>query len=165
MTQLALLLLLALLGGCAGFAPQPGPGAEPAGSYRPLTLPFIAMGDTQEHLATGYPMHDNDSATDACVEVAQRPPDQTLFGRRLLEWALLGHPDMPFLHPGDVMDLSCRVEAERRRSYAPRPRPAPAARAQREFALGLADCLPADQLRLRRSGTAPAGVRRADAAR
>ncbi|MBK7677331.1 MAG: hypothetical protein IPJ27_22645 [Candidatus Accumulibacter sp.] len=113
MTHLALLLLLALLGGCAGFAPQPGPGAEPAGSYRPLTLPFIAMGDTQEHLATGYPMHDNDSAVDAYVEVAQRPPEQTLFGRRLLEWALLGHPDMPFLHLGDVMDLSCRVEAER----------------------------------------------------
>ena len=106
-------LLVALLAGCAGFTPQPGPPAEPGGNYRPLTLPFIAVGDTQEHVATGYPMHDNDSAVDAYVEVAQRPPEQTLFGRRLLEWALASHPDEPFLHLGDVMDLSCRAEAGR----------------------------------------------------
>ncbi len=104
---------LLLLTGCAGFTPQPGPGAEPAGNYHPLTLPFIAVGDTQEHLSTGYPMHDNDSAVDAYVEVAQRPPEQTLFGRRLLEWALQSHPGEPFIHLGDVMDLSCRVEAQR----------------------------------------------------
>jgi hypothetical protein len=58
-------------------------------------------------------MHDNDSAVDAYVEVAQRPPQQALFGRRLMEWALHSHPDEPFLHLGDVMDLSCRIEAER----------------------------------------------------
>jgi len=104
---------LLLLTGCAGFVPQPGPGAEPEGNYRPLTLPFIALGDTQEHLATGYPLHDNDSAVDAYIEVAQRPPEQTLFGRRLLEWALTAHTGEPFIHLGDVMDLSCRVEAER----------------------------------------------------
>lgn len=113
MMRSVFLLLLALLGGCASFVPQPSPETEPAANYRPLTLPFIAVGDTQEHLATGYPMHDNDSAVDAYVEVAQRPPEQTLFGRRLLEWALLAHPDMPYLHLGDVMDLSCRIEAER----------------------------------------------------
>lgn len=113
MMRIIFLLLVALLAGCAGFVPQPGPGAEPVASYRPLTLPFIAVGDTQEHLSTGYPMHDNDSAVDAYVEVAQRPPEQTLFGRRLLEWALQSHPDMPYLHLGDVMDLSCRIEAQR----------------------------------------------------
>jgi hypothetical protein len=71
------------------------------------------VGDTQEHESTGYPLHDNDSAVDAYVEVAQRPPEQPLFGRRILEWALQRHPDEPYVHLGDVMDLSCRSEAER----------------------------------------------------
>ncbi|HRL77761.1 MAG TPA: metallophosphoesterase [Candidatus Accumulibacter phosphatis] len=107
-------VLLALLGGCAGFVPQPGPDPEPpTARHAPLTLPFIAVGDTQEHHASGFPVHDNDGAVDAYVEVAQRPPEQLLFGRRLLEWALRSNPDMPFLHLGDVMDLSCRSEAER----------------------------------------------------
>ncbi|MCM8613358.1 hypothetical protein [Accumulibacter sp.] len=103
------------LSGCAGFEPQPGPGPEPspAAGYRALTTPIIAVGDTQEHESTGYPLHDNDSALDAYIEVTQRPPEQALFGRRLLEWALASHPDEPFIHLGDVMDLSCRSEALR----------------------------------------------------
>ena len=105
--------LALLLGACAGFVPQAGPGPEPAAAYRDLTRPFIAVGDTQEHESTGYPLHDNDSAVDAFVEVAQRPPEQPLFGRRILEWALQRHPDEPYVHLGDVMDLSCRSEAER----------------------------------------------------
>ena len=96
-----------------GFEPQPGPDADPPGNYLPLTLPIIALGDTQEHTATGYPMHDNDSAVASYVEVAQRPPEQMLFGRRLLESVLSAHPGEPFLHLGDVMDLSCRIEAQR----------------------------------------------------
>lgn len=101
------------LAGCAGFTPQPGPEVEPGGNYVPLTMPFVAVGDTQEHESTGFPLHDNDSAIDAYVEVAQRPPQQPLFGRRILEWALQNHPDDPFIHLGDVMDLSCKSEAER----------------------------------------------------
>ncbi|HRH74048.1 MAG TPA: hypothetical protein PLM62_13205, partial [Zoogloea sp.] len=122
----ACLLGALLLAGCAGFAPQPGPGAEPepGAGYRLLTTPFIALGDTQEHVSTGYPLHDNDSAVDAYVEVAQRPPEQTLFGRRLMEWALHSHPDAPFIHLGDVMDLSCRIEAGRMtRIFRGAPRP------------------------------------------
>jgi hypothetical protein len=107
------LLVLAGLAGCAGFAPQPGPPPELPGRYEALTTPIIAVGDTQEHESTGYPLHDNDSAIDAFVEVAQRPPEQPLFGRRILQWALRSHPSEPFLHLGDVMDLSCRSEAER----------------------------------------------------
>jgi hypothetical protein len=71
------------------------------------------VGDSQEHLSTGHPLHDNDSAVDAYVEVTQRPPEVALFGRRMLEWALQRYPDEPYLHLGDVMDLSCRIEAER----------------------------------------------------
>lgn len=102
-----------LLAGCAGFVPQPGPAADPPGRYVGLTLPIIALGDTQEHESTGYPMHDNDSAVDAYVEVAQRPPEQPLFGRRTLQWVLQRHRGEPFIHLGDVMDLSCRSEAQR----------------------------------------------------
>lgn len=109
----AVLLTVALLTGCASFVPQPGPAAEPPARYIDLTLPFIAMGDTQEHETTGYPLHDNDSAVDAFIEVAQRPPEQPLFGRRVLQWVLQRHPDEPFVHLGDVMDLSCRSEAQR----------------------------------------------------
>ena len=112
-SSIAALVVAALLAGCAGFVPQPGPSDEFGGNYRPLTLPFVALGDTQEHVATGYPLNDNDSAVDAYIEVAQRPPEQTLFGRRLMEWALNSHPDQPFIHLGDVMDLSCRIEAGR----------------------------------------------------
>ena len=105
----------ALLVGCAGTL-QKGLPEDPAAQafrYLPLTLPFVAVGDTQEHEATGFPLHDNDSAIDAFVEVTQRPPEQPLFGRRILEWALHQHPDEPWLHLGDVLDLSCRSEAER----------------------------------------------------
>ena len=99
--------------GCVGFVPQPGPGPSVAGKYVALTTPFIAVGDTQEHESTGFPLHDNDSAIDAYAEFAQRPPEQSLFGRRILEWALENHPNEPFIHLGDVMDLSCRAEAVR----------------------------------------------------
>ena len=109
------LAFTAALAGCAGFVPQPGPGPEPAPlpRYVDLTRPIIAVGDTQEHESTGYPLHDNDSAIDGFIEVAQRPPEQPLFGRRILEWALQRHPEDPWLHLGDVMDMSCRSEAER----------------------------------------------------
>lgn len=101
------------LGGCATFVPQAGPEPESGGHYVTLTTPIIAIGDTQQHLATGYPVHDNDSAVDNYVEVAQRPPEQPLFGRRIPEWALQSHPDEPYLHLGDILDLSCRSEGTR----------------------------------------------------
>jgi hypothetical protein len=110
---LVMLWALSGLSGCAGFVPQPGPPPEVPGQYEALTTPITAVGDTQEHESTGYPLHDNDSAVDAFVEVAQRPPEQPLFGRRILQWALKSHPGEPFLHLGDVMDLSCRSEAQR----------------------------------------------------
>lgn len=102
-----------VVAGCATFRPQDGPEPEPGGRYAPLTLPVVVVGDTQEHLATGFPLLENDSSVDAYVEVSQRPPEQPLFGRRILEWALQRHPGEPFLHLGDVLDLSCRVEARR----------------------------------------------------
>jgi hypothetical protein len=113
--QAAVLVAALALSACAGFVPQPGPDPEPdyPVSYRPLTTPIVAIGDTQEHESTGVPLHDNDNAIDAFVEVTQRPPEQPLFGRRIMEWALQSHRDEPFLHLGDVMDLSCRAEAER----------------------------------------------------
>lgn len=80
------------------------------GQYIPLTRPIIAVGDTQEHEATGFPLHQEDGAVDTYVEVAQRPPEQPLFGRRLLEWVIHNHPDMPLLHLGDVVDMSCKSE-------------------------------------------------------
>lgn len=106
-------LLVLALAGCASFVPQTGPGPEPSAAYVDLTTPFVAIGDTQEHLSTGYPLHDNDSAVDAYVEVTQRPPELPLFGRRTMEWALERFPNEPYIHLGDVMDLSCRTEAER----------------------------------------------------
>jgi hypothetical protein len=112
----AILVVAMALAGCAGFVPQEGPPPEPTslrGSYLTLTTPFVAVGDSQEHLSTGHPLHDNDSAVDAYVEVTQRPPEVALFGRRMLEWALQRYPDEPYLHLGDVMDLSCRIEADR----------------------------------------------------
>lgn len=109
------LVLASMLGlaGCASFTPQPGPGIDPPSRFVDLTRPIVAVGDTQEHESTGYPLHENDSAIDAYVEVAQRPPEQPLFGRRILEWALTSHPDEPYLHLGDVMGLSCRSESDR----------------------------------------------------
>jgi hypothetical protein len=102
-----------LLAGCAGKLPQRPPPADPPGQYVQLTQPIIAVGDTQEHESTGFPLHDNDSAIDAYVEVAQRPPEQPLFGRRILEWTIESHPTAPVVHLGDVLDVSCESEMER----------------------------------------------------
>ncbi|MCV2348453.1 hypothetical protein [Paucibacter sp. Y2R2-4] len=103
------------LSACASFAPQPAPDTSASGkdNFQTLTTPIVALGDTQEHEPTGWPLYDNDSAVDAYVEVAQRPPEQPLFGRRIMEWALQAHPDENFLHMGDVLDMSCRSEAQR----------------------------------------------------
>jgi hypothetical protein len=114
------------LAACAGFVPQDGPEPEPLPRTRYvfLTTPITAIGDTQEHESNGVPLHDNDNAIDAFVEVTQRPPEQPLFGRRIMEWALKAHPNEPFLHLGDVMDLSCRSEALRiQRILDASPRP------------------------------------------
>ncbi|MEJ6004172.1 hypothetical protein WG899_01315 [Paucibacter sp. AS339] len=115
MLRLCTLASTAALSACASFAPQPAPdaGSEAAAAYQTLTTPIVALGDTQEHEPTGWPLYDNDSAVDAYVEVAQRPPEQPLFGRRIMEWALQAHPDEHFLHLGDVLDMSCRSEAQR----------------------------------------------------
>ena len=110
---LGLLAAAALVGCATPFVPQAGPEEEPPARYIDLTTPFVAIGDTQEHLSTGYPLHDNDSAVDAYVEVTQRPPELPLFGRRTMEWALQRFPNEPYVHLGDVMDLSCRTESER----------------------------------------------------
>ena len=100
----------------AGCATTPGRiTTDLPGRYIPLTRPIIAVGDTQEHNATGFPLHQEDGAVDSYVEVAQRPPEQPLFGRRLLEWAIQQHPDTPLLHLGDVVDMSCKSEWQRMR--------------------------------------------------
>jgi hypothetical protein len=118
-------LLHRLLAGCASLSaagcvsfiePVPPPADAPGGRYVALTRPLIAVGDTQEHESTGFPLHDNDGAVDAYVEVAQRPPEQPLFGRRILEWVLASHPGEPVLHLGDLLDMSCKSELARMRA-------------------------------------------------
>ncbi len=106
-------LMLLALAGCARFIVPDQPPPDPAGEFTPLTLPIIALGDTQEHESTGFPLHDNDGAVDSFVEVAQRPPEQPLFGRRILEWVLEAHPREPVVHLGDLLDMSCRSELVR----------------------------------------------------
>lgn len=113
--RLSMLAVVLLLTACAGFKPQPGPGDEPAGHYTALTEPIIAIGDTQEHESTSVPLVDNDNALDAYIDVTQRPPEQPLFGRRIMEWVFRAHPDSAYLHLGDLLDLSCQSEADRMR--------------------------------------------------
>jgi hypothetical protein len=100
--------------GCVSFIePAPPPADPPGGRFVALTRPIIALGDTQEHESTGFPLHDNDGAVDAYVEVAQRPPEQPLFGRRILDWVLANHAGEPAVHLGDLLDMSCRSELKR----------------------------------------------------
>ncbi len=111
---LAAFLLTLAIAGCAGQDQNRVRSPEDRfGLYTPLTLPIILVGDTQEHESTGFPLYQSDGAVDSYVEVAQRPPEQPLFGRRLLEWAIESHPDEPMIHLGDVIDLSCRSEHRR----------------------------------------------------
>ncbi len=107
------LLLPLWLASCASALFQQPPGPDAPGNFVALTQPMIAIGDTQEHEPTGFPLHENDSAVDAFVEVTQRPPEQPLFGRRVLEWVIDSHPAMPLLHLGDVLDMSCSSELAR----------------------------------------------------
>jgi hypothetical protein len=112
LSALALLFSALAISGCAN--QQPVRILDDVfGQYVPLTLPIFIVGDTQEHESTGFPLHQNDGAVDAYVEVAQRPPEQPLFGRRLLEWAIESHPDTPMIHLGDVIDMSCLSEHRR----------------------------------------------------
>ena len=107
-------LVATLATGCVQFVTPAVPPPDPAaGSFVTLTKPMILLGDTQEHESTGFPLHDNDGAVDAYVEVAQRPPEQPLFGRRILEWVLVNHPEEPTVHLGDVLDMSCKSELDR----------------------------------------------------
>jgi hypothetical protein len=109
--MIALFLGLAALSGCtttSGRLPKDLPG-----EYVPLTRPIILVGDNQEHESTGFPLHQNDGAVDAYVEVAQRPPEQPLFGRNILQWVIDHHPDTPMLHLGDMLDMSCLSEEKR----------------------------------------------------
>jgi hypothetical protein len=106
---------LLLVGGCATITVPTPPPPDPPGRFVALTRPVIVLGDSQEHESTGFPMHDNDGAVDEYVEVAQRPPEQPLFGRRVLEWALLSHPEEPVIHMGDLLDVSCESELDRMR--------------------------------------------------
>ena len=106
-------LVLTAISGCTTLS-----GRLPAdlpGEYVPLTRPIILVGDNQEHESTGFPLHQNDGAVDAYVEVAQRPPEQPLFGRKILGWVIKQHPDMPLLHLGDLLDMSCVSELKRLR--------------------------------------------------
>ena len=86
------LVAFLLVAGCANISVSTPPPPDPPGRFVALTRPVIVLGDTQEHESTGFPLHDNDGAIDEYVEVAQRPPEQPLFGRRILEWALLSNP-------------------------------------------------------------------------
>ena len=104
-----------LVAGCASISVPTPPPPDAPGRFVTLTRPVILLGDTQEHESTGFPLHDNDGAVDEYVEVAQRPPEQPLFGRRVLEWALLGHSDEPVIHMGDLLDVSCESELDRMR--------------------------------------------------
>ena len=113
LTVLAALLIALLIAGCASRDEQVRIPDDRFGRYVPLTLPVIFVGDTQEHEATGFPLYQNDGAVDSYVEVAQRPPEQPLFGRRILEWAIESHPDEPMIHLGDVIDMSCLSEHRR----------------------------------------------------
>lgn len=109
----AVLLGLAAMAGCAttsGLLPKDLPG-----EYVTLTSPIILAGDSQEHESTGFPLHQNDGAVDAYVETAQRPPEQPLFGRNILEWVIKNHPAVPLLHLGDLLDMSCLSEMRRMR--------------------------------------------------
>jgi hypothetical protein len=76
-----------LVAGCAQFITPKAPPPDPAGG---ALLPLTAY-----------------------VEVAQRPPEQPPFGRRILEWALLADPETPVIHLGDLLDMSCESEMDR----------------------------------------------------
>lgn len=107
------ILSVSILSGCttvSGRLPMDLPG-----DYTTLTSPIIVVGDNQEHESTGFPVHQFDGAVDAYVETAQRPPEQPLFGRKILGWVIRNNADMPMLHLGDLLDMSCLSEMKRLR--------------------------------------------------
>lgn len=117
-------LACAVLSGCAAAIPTGPPPADPPGEFVALTSPIVLVGDTQEHESTGFPIPDDDSGIDSFVEVAQRPPEASLFSRRILERVIEKHPTEPILHMGDVLDMSCRSELRRiRRLFEAAPGP------------------------------------------
>jgi hypothetical protein len=82
--------------------------------FHSLTNPVILVGDTQEHHIGGLPVASIVNAPiDKAIDVTIRPPQQSLFGRKLMESITLKNPNTPLIHLGDLLDVSCQEEWNR----------------------------------------------------
>lgn len=114
-----MILLLGCLAACSG-SPKID---EHSKKMEPLTSSVILMGDNQEHHLAGLPTPATiNSVWDrGLTEVTIRPPQQSLFGRKLLEAVVQNNPGIPLVHLGDLLDVSCRQEWDRVSSMILRP--------------------------------------------
>lgn len=105
----AVILTFGFLVSCASDKPD-----SSAVALEPLTKETILVGDTQEHDLGGLPVSFVTSSTsDFLAEVTIRPPQQSLFGRKLMQSIVEKNPGLPLIHLGDLLDVSCREEWDR----------------------------------------------------
>lgn len=102
-------LLAALLAGCAS---QPTERNPDTSRWR-ASGSFLLVGDTQEHEIGGLPSTLAGGVADSLNEVTIRQPFHGVFGRKLLEFLGQQHRDLPLVHLGDLLDLSCQSEFAR----------------------------------------------------
>jgi hypothetical protein len=78
-----------------------------------ISLPVMIISDNQEHSQFGTAQFKNSELVDHLItDVTRRPVQQNLFSKYILELAI-SHKDLPIIHLGDFLDISCRSEFDR----------------------------------------------------
>ncbi|SEQ46252.1 metallophosphoesterase [Nitrosomonas ureae] len=77
-----------------------------------ITKKVLFIGDNQINENHGYPAFIQSSFADQFVAVSRRPVQQTIFGEEILR-QILKSEQVPVIHLGDALNLSCKSEFER----------------------------------------------------
>lgn len=78
----------------------------------PISNKVLLIGDNQINENHGYPAFIQSGFADHFVAVSRRPVQQTIFGEEILR-QILKSEQVPVIHLGDAMNLSCKSEFER----------------------------------------------------
>jgi len=85
---------------------------EPSFEVAHSSAPVVLIGDNQENFNVGLPHIVINTGVDLFAAVTVRPPQQPLFGRQTLAYAIQETGVEPILHLGDIIDHSCETELE-----------------------------------------------------
>jgi hypothetical protein len=113
------LIAILLCGSCATVTTTKVPSRfpterQPAAAVAQGQAVLLVVADNQIHQSNASALIAQSGFSDRFItEVTRRPVAQNLFGERIIGTVLKRHPDLPVLHLGDALDVSCTSEADR----------------------------------------------------